>query len=109
MCVSNGQLRMLKNSWPCKCPSQNSLWKVMRATIQGVADSSLVRVPATIENVAVLDDIQGVLQGLGYAKGKPLKFSEAFCSKFACLNRSGYERCPPSCSSSLSLCKILSS
>ncbi|CEG35832.1 propionyl-synthetase [Plasmopara halstedii] len=47
--------------------------KVMRATIQGVADSSLVRVPATIENVAVLDDIQGVLQGLGYAKGKPLK------------------------------------
>ncbi|KAG1703530.1 hypothetical protein DVH05_007477 [Phytophthora capsici] len=44
--------------------------KVMRATIQAVADSTPFRVPATIDNVAVLDDIRGVLQKLGYAKKK---------------------------------------
>ncbi|KUF96602.1 Cathepsin Z [Phytophthora nicotianae] len=44
--------------------------KVMRATIQAVADSAPFRMPATIDNVAVLDDIRGVLQKLGYAKKK---------------------------------------
>ncbi|KAI9981568.1 hypothetical protein PInf_009324 [Phytophthora infestans] len=42
--------------------------KVMRATIQAVADSAPFRVPATIDNVAVLDDIRKVLHKLGYAK-----------------------------------------
>ncbi|KAJ8542703.1 hypothetical protein ON010_g12108 [Phytophthora cinnamomi] len=46
--------------------------KVMRATIQAVANSAPFRVPATIDNVAVLDDIRGVLQKLGYAKKKSL-------------------------------------
>ncbi|KAF1788741.1 AMP-binding enzyme C-terminal domain [Phytophthora cactorum] len=44
--------------------------KVMRATIQAIADSAPFRVPATIDNVAVLDDIRKVLQKLGYAKKK---------------------------------------
>ncbi|RLN57761.1 hypothetical protein BBJ29_005513 [Phytophthora kernoviae] len=44
--------------------------KVMRATIQAIADSAPFRVPATIENVAVLDDIREVLKKLGYAKKK---------------------------------------
>ncbi|GMF38529.1 unnamed protein product [Phytophthora fragariaefolia] len=42
--------------------------KVMRATIQAVANSAPFRVPATIDNVAVLDDIREVLLELGYAK-----------------------------------------
>lgn len=41
--------------------------KVMHATMKALADSTLSRVPATIENGAVLDDIRGVLQKLGYA------------------------------------------
>lgn len=44
--------------------------KVMRATIQAVANSTPFRIPATIENVAVLDGIRGVLQKLGYAEKK---------------------------------------
>ena len=42
--------------------------KVMRATMQAIADSAPFRVPATIDNIAVLGDIRLVLQSLGYAK-----------------------------------------
>lgn len=42
--------------------------KVMRATIQAIADSKKYRVPATIENEAVLIDIRAALQQVGYAE-----------------------------------------
>uniref|UniRef100_K3X8H0 Propionate--CoA ligase n=1 Tax=Globisporangium ultimum (strain ATCC 200006 / CBS 805.95 / DAOM BR144) TaxID=431595 RepID=K3X8H0_GLOUD len=41
--------------------------KVMRATIQAIADSRAYRVPATIENEAVLVDVRAALQRVGYA------------------------------------------
>lgn len=41
--------------------------KIMRATIQAVANLSSFRVPATIESVAVLDDVRVVLENLGCA------------------------------------------
>ncbi|KAF1330365.1 Acyl-coa synthetase short-chain family member 3, partial [Globisporangium splendens] len=41
--------------------------KVMRATIQAIADSKAYRVPATIENEAVLVDVRAALQRVGYA------------------------------------------
>ncbi|RLN88907.1 hypothetical protein BBJ28_00002218 [Nothophytophthora sp. Chile5] len=50
--------------------------KVMRATIQAIADSTPFRVPATIENAAVLDDIRVVLKELGYAKKKSVVVSK---------------------------------
>lgn len=42
--------------------------KVMRATIQALAESRKYRVPATIENEAVLKDVQIALQQVGYAE-----------------------------------------
>ncbi|CAI5746778.1 unnamed protein product [Peronospora destructor] len=50
--------------------------KVMRATIKAVADSDPFRVPATIDDVAVLDDIRVELQKLGYAKTKSVVTGE---------------------------------
>ena len=41
--------------------------KVMRATMQAIADSTPFRVPATIDNIVALDGIRSVLQKLGYA------------------------------------------
>ncbi|CAI5716305.1 unnamed protein product [Hyaloperonospora brassicae] len=41
--------------------------KVMRATMQAIADSTPFRVPATIDNFAALDGIRSVLEKLGYA------------------------------------------
>lgn len=42
--------------------------KVMRATIQAIADSRKYRVPATIENEAALVDVRAALQAVGYAE-----------------------------------------
>ncbi len=41
--------------------------KVVRGTIQAIADSRPYRVPATIENESVLEEIRTVLEKLGYA------------------------------------------
>lgn len=41
--------------------------KVMRATISAIAESRPFKVPATIENPAVLQDIRAALKDLGYA------------------------------------------
>ncbi|GAB9468597.1 hypothetical protein Gpo141_00005912 [Globisporangium polare] len=42
--------------------------KIMRPTIQAIAESKKYRVPATIENEAVLIDIRAALQQVGYAE-----------------------------------------
>ncbi|OQR82228.1 acyl-CoA synthetase short-chain family member [Thraustotheca clavata] len=42
--------------------------KIVRRTIQAIADSRPYTVPATIENESVLDDIERSLKSIGYAK-----------------------------------------
>ena len=42
--------------------------KIVRRTIQAIADSRPYTVPATIENESVLVDIEKSLQTIGYAK-----------------------------------------
>ena len=41
--------------------------KILRATMVKIADGAEVRVPATIDDPAILDEIREALQGLGYA------------------------------------------
>ncbi len=43
--------------------------KILRGTIQKIADDEKWKMPATIDDPAVLDEITQALQGLGYAKG----------------------------------------
>ncbi len=42
--------------------------KILRATMAKIADGEAFRTPATIDDPAILDEIRGALQGLGYAK-----------------------------------------
>ena len=41
--------------------------KVLRATMRKIADGEPYRVPATIDDPAILDEIEASLQALGYA------------------------------------------
>ena len=41
--------------------------KILRATMRKIADSEDYKVPATIDDPAILDEITGALQGMGYA------------------------------------------
>jgi propionyl-CoA synthetase len=43
--------------------------KILRATMVKIADSEEFKLPATIDDPAILDEIKVALQGLGYAKG----------------------------------------
>ncbi|MFY0624610.1 MAG: propionyl-CoA synthetase [Pelagimonas sp.] len=43
--------------------------KILRATMVKIADSEDYKMPATIDDPAILDEIKVALQGLGYAKG----------------------------------------
>ncbi|SNT22807.1 propionate-CoA ligase PrpE [Antarctobacter heliothermus] len=43
--------------------------KILRATMVKIADNEEFKMPATIDDPAVLDEIRVALQGLGYAKG----------------------------------------
>jgi propionyl-CoA synthetase len=42
--------------------------KILRGTMRKIADSEEYRVPATIEDPAVLDEIQTALKSIGYAQ-----------------------------------------
>ena len=42
--------------------------KILRGTMRKIADSEEYRVPATIEDPAVLDEVREALQSIGYAK-----------------------------------------
>jgi len=42
--------------------------KILRATMRAIADSEPHKVPATIDDPVVLEEIDGALKGLGYAK-----------------------------------------
>ncbi|SHH83019.1 propionate-CoA ligase PrpE [Marivita hallyeonensis] len=43
--------------------------KILRATMVKIADSEDFKMPATIDDPAILDEIKIALQGMGYAKG----------------------------------------
>ena len=43
--------------------------KILRGTIQKIADDDEWKMPATIDDPVILDEITDALQGLGYAKG----------------------------------------
>ena len=42
--------------------------KILRATMVKIADSEAFKLPATIDDPAILDEIKVALQGIGYAK-----------------------------------------
>jgi propionyl-CoA synthetase len=42
--------------------------KILRATMVKIADSEAFKVPATIDDPAILDEIRVALQGIGYAR-----------------------------------------
>jgi propionyl-CoA synthetase len=42
--------------------------KVLRATMRQIADGKEYRMPSTIDDPVILDDIAGSLQGLGYPR-----------------------------------------
>ncbi|MBT8459464.1 MAG: propionyl-CoA synthetase [Boseongicola sp.] len=43
--------------------------KILRGTMVKIADSAEFKMPATIDDPAILDEIKEALQGIGYAKG----------------------------------------
>jgi len=43
--------------------------KILRGTMVSIADGKQFKMPATIDDPAILDEIKDALQGLGYAKG----------------------------------------
>ena len=42
--------------------------KILRGTMQKIADSESYKLPATIDDPAILSEISEALQGIGYAK-----------------------------------------
>ena len=44
--------------------------KILRGTIQKIADNTPFKVPATIDDPTILDEIKEALTGIGYAKGE---------------------------------------
>ncbi|MBT6532947.1 MAG: hypothetical protein HOM03_08240, partial [Marinovum sp.] len=43
--------------------------KILRATMVKIADSEAFKMPATIDDPDILDEIKEALQSLGYAQG----------------------------------------
>ncbi len=45
--------------------------KILRGTIQKIADNEPFKVPATIDDPAILGEMEQALTQIGYAKGRP--------------------------------------
>ena len=43
--------------------------KILRGTMVKIADGESYKVPATIDDPVILDEIRGTLQAMGYARG----------------------------------------
>ena len=43
--------------------------KILRGTMQKIADSETYKMPATIDDPAILDEIESALKDIGYAGG----------------------------------------
>ncbi|CAI5746785.1 unnamed protein product [Peronospora destructor] len=76
VCEQMGSFVCLKDVGLVDALPKTRSGKIMRATIKAVVDSDPFRVPATIDDVAVLDDIRVELQKLGYAKTKSVVTGE---------------------------------
>ena len=66
-----------RSNWSCRgvqtgrCGAafaQTRSGKILRATMVKIADSQDFKMPATIDDPAILDEIKEALQTLGYAK-----------------------------------------
>jgi propionyl-CoA synthetase len=44
--------------------------KILRGTIQKIADNQAYNVPATIDDPAILDEMEAALKGIGYASAR---------------------------------------
>ena len=44
--------------------------KILRGTIQKIADNTPYNVPATIDDPTILDEMEQALTGIGYAKAR---------------------------------------
>lgn len=44
--------------------------KILRGTMQKIADNEAYKMPATIDDPAILDEIESALEGIGYAKAR---------------------------------------
>jgi propionyl-CoA synthetase len=44
--------------------------KILRGTMQKIADNEQWKMPATIDDPAILDEIKGALEDIGYAKSR---------------------------------------
>jgi propionyl-CoA synthetase len=44
--------------------------KILRGTIQKIADNQEFKVPATIDDPMIIDEITEALQGIGYGKSR---------------------------------------
>ena len=44
--------------------------KILRGTMRKIADSKKYSVPSTIDDPAILDEVEEALKKMGYAKGK---------------------------------------
>ena len=44
--------------------------KILRGTMKSIADGKEYKMPATIDDPAILGEIEEALQGIGYAKGE---------------------------------------
>ena len=62
-----GPVAVFKKATVVKRLPKTRSGKVLRATMRKIADSEEYKVPATIEDPAVLDEIGGALKTIGYA------------------------------------------
>jgi propionyl-CoA synthetase len=44
--------------------------KILRGTMKAIADSKVYKIPATIDDPAILEEIEAALERLGYAKAE---------------------------------------
>jgi propionyl-CoA synthetase len=44
--------------------------KILRGTIQKIADNETYKVPATIDDPTILDEMKKALEGIGFAKAR---------------------------------------
>ena len=61
-----GSVRSLRSSsWCGQTPAEDPSGKILRGTMVKIADGESIKVPATIDDPAILDEIRAVLLGDG--------------------------------------------
>ena len=62
-----GAVAAFKTATRCRPSTQDAIRKVLRATMRKIADGEKYTTPATIDDPAILGEIDGALQQIGYA------------------------------------------